>query len=108
MKKCTVLFLIFLVISFNVIGLKTAFATANTFKEGIYTINDIKPSKNGSYTVKNISKNNNIRILVFDEDYAIIQSTKIESNSEKTDMVPILPNYIIAVAGDGDLEIEPK
>lgn len=108
MKKCTVLLLIFFVISFNIIGLKTTFATANAFKEGIYTINNIKPSKDGIYTVKNISKNNNIRLLVFNEDNAIMQSTKIEANSEKTDIVPILPNYIIVVAGDGELEIEPK
>lgn len=108
MKKCTVLFLIFFVISFNIIGLKTTFATANTFKEGIYTISDLKPSKDGIYTVKNISKNNNIRLLVFDEDHAIIQSTKIEANSEKTDIVPILPNYIIVVAGDGELVIDSK
>ncbi|EKQ54451.1 MULTISPECIES: hypothetical protein [unclassified Clostridium] len=108
MKKYVVLFLIFFVISFNIIGLKTAFAIANTFKEGIYTINDLKPSKDGIYTIKNISKNNNIRLLVFNEDYAIIQSTKIEANSERTDMVPILPSYIIVIAGDGELEIDPK
>lgn len=108
MKKYTVLFLVFLVIAFNIIGLKTTFAVSNTFKEGIYTINDLKPSKDGIYTIKNISNNNNVRILVFDEDYAIIQSTKIEANSEKTDIVPILPSYIIVVAGDGELEIEPK
>ena len=108
MKKYTVLFLIFLVIAFNIIGLKTTFAVSKTFKEGIYTINDLKPSKDGIYTIKNISKNNNIRILVFDENYAIIQSTKIEANSENTDIVPIQPNFIIVVAGDGELEIEPK
>ncbi|MDR3594351.1 hypothetical protein [Clostridium sp.] len=108
MKKYMVLFLIFLVISFNIIGLKTTFAIANAFKEGIYTISDLKPSKDGIYIVKNISDNKDIRLLVFDEDYAIIQSTKIVANSEKTDMVPILPNYIIVVAGDGELEIEPK
>ena len=54
MKKYTVLFLIFLVIAFNIIGLKTTFAVSNTFKEGIYTINDLKPSKDGIYTIKNI------------------------------------------------------
>lgn len=108
MKKYIVLFLIFLIISFNIIGLKTTFAITNTFKEGIYTINDLKPSKEGIYTIKNISKNNKVRILVFDENYAIIQSTKVEANSEKTDIVPVLPNYIIVVAGDGELEIDPK
>lgn len=108
MKKCTVLFLIFFVISFSIIGLKTTFATVNAFKEGIYTINDFEPSKDGIYTVKNISKNNNIRLLIFDENNAIIQSTKIEANSEKTDIVPIMSNYIIVVAGDGELEIDSK
>lgn len=108
MKKCTVLFFIFFVILFNIIGLKTTFATDSAFKEGIYTINDLKLSKDGIYTVKNISKNNNIRLLVFDEDHAIIQSTKIEANSEKIDIVPIMSNYIIVVAGDGELEIDPK
>lgn len=108
MKKYIILFLIFLVISFNIIGLKTTFAIANTFKEGIYTINDLKPSKDGIYTVKNISNNQNIRLLVFNEDYAIIQSTKIEANSEKIGVVPILHDYIIVIAGDGELEINPK
>lgn len=108
MKKYIILFLIFLFISFNIIGFKTTFAIDNTFKEGIYTITDLKPSKNGIYTVKNISNNQNIRLLVFNEDYAIIQSTKIEANSEKIDVVPILPNYIIVIAGNGELEINPK
>ena len=41
MKKFTILLLIFLCLSFNIIGLKPAFAVDATFKEGIYTFSDL-------------------------------------------------------------------
>jgi len=49
MKRFTVLFAIFLCLTFNVIRLKPAFATTNTFTQGIYKLSDFNPSKSNIY-----------------------------------------------------------
>lgn len=38
MKKITVFFLIFLCLTNNIIGIKSAFAATNTFTQGIYKL----------------------------------------------------------------------
>ena len=55
MKKFTALFLIFLCLTLNVIGLKPAFAITNTFTQGIYKLSDFNPSKSNIYFFSNIS-----------------------------------------------------
>ena len=55
MKKFAILYLIFLCLFFNTIGLKVAFAVAATLKEGIYNLSDIDVSSSNTYTIKNVS-----------------------------------------------------
>ena len=108
MKKCTILFLIFLCLFFNVIGLKVAFAVDATFKEGIYTVANFDASPSNAYIIKNVSKTNSIRILIFDQYNNDIQTIKLEPVSIENDVITIRPNYIIVLVGNGEVMITPK
>ena len=108
MKKFTILLLIFLCILFNIIGLIPAFAVAANFKEGIYTFADLDVSPSNAYTIKNVSPKDSVRILIFDEYNKYMQTIKLEPDSIEKDAITIQPNYIIVVAGNGEVTITPK
>ena len=108
MKKFTILLLIFLCLSFNIIGLKSAFAVAATFKEGIYTLTDFNISPNNVYTIKNISKANGVSVFIFNEDYVNMQIMKLEPNSIEIDTIPMQAKYILIVVGYGEVTITPR
>jgi len=108
MKKFTILFLIFLCLSFNIIGLKPAFSISATFKQGIYKLSDFNISSGNIYVVSNISKSNSVRVFIFDKDYIPIQDIKLNPNSLNIDTVPMMPEYIFVVTGDGEVTITPK
>jgi hypothetical protein len=108
MKKFIILFLIFLCLFFNIIGLNPTFAVAATFKEGIYTIADFNASPGKVYTIKNVSKTNSVRVFIYDEDYMEMQNMKLEPDSTEIDTIPIQANYILIIAGDGEVTITPK
>ena len=109
MKRFTVLFLIFLCLTFIVIGLKPAFAvvTTNTFTEGIHKLSDLNPSKDGIYSVSNVSPTDNISIIITDENQNILQVIRLTTNSEKHNTIPILPNYTITLLGKGEVYFNP-
>ena len=108
MKKCTILFLIFLCLFFNVIGLKVAFAVDATFKEGIYTVANFDASPSNAYIIKNVSKTNGVRVIIYDEDHKDMQTIKLQPDSTEVDVITIQPNYIIVVVGYGEVNITPK
>ena len=102
MKRFTVLFLICLCLTFILIGLKPAFATTNTFTEGIYKLSDLNPSKNGVYFFSNVSSTDNIYMIIMDENQTIHHSILLP-NSEQHITVPILPNYRVILLGKGEM-----
>ena len=108
MKKFNILFLIFLCLSFNIIGLTPASAVSDTFKQGIYTPADFKVAPGNVYSITNISKNNNMHIFIFNEKESTVQNELLLPGSPKKDTVPILPGYSVAVVGDGEITIVPK
>ena len=108
MKKFTILFLIFLCLSFNIIGLKPAFSISATFKQGIYKLSDFNISSGNIYVVSNISKSDSVRVFIFDKNYIPIQDIKLNPNSLNIDTVPMMPEYIFVVTGDGEVTITPK
>ena len=108
MKKVTILLLIFLCLFLNIIGLNPVFAVDTTFKEGIYTLADINVSPDNAYTIKNVSKTNRVRVLIYDENHKDIQTIKLEPDSIEKDAITIQPNYVIIVAGYGEVTITPK
>lgn len=108
MKKFTTLFLIFLCLSFNIMGLKPAFAVSDTFKQGIYKLSDFNISSGNIYTVSNISKTNAVHVFIFDKNYIPIQNIKLQPYSLNIDTVPMAPDYIFVVTGEGEVTITPK
>ncbi|WP_315079922.1 hypothetical protein [uncultured Clostridium sp.] len=108
MKRFTVLFLIFLCVTFNVIGLKPAFAIGNTFTQGIYQLSDFNPSKNNTYFFSNISSTNTIYFIVLDENQVILHAIRLTPDSEEHITVPILPNYRVVILGKGEVYITPE
>jgi len=108
MKKFTTLFLIFLFLSLNTIGLKSAFAVSETFKEGIYKLSDFNVSPNNIYTVSNISKTSSVHVFIFDKDYTPVQNIKLAPYSLNIDTVPMMPEYLLVVTGNGEVTITPK
>lgn len=107
MKKVTILLLIFLCLLFNTIRLKPVFAVTTNFKEGIYNFTDFDVSSGNTYTIKNVSTKDRVRILIYDEDNKDIQSIKLEPDSMEVNSI-IQPNYIIVVVGNGEVTITPK
>ena len=108
MKSFTVLLLSFLCLTFIVIGLKPAFATTNTFIEGIYKVSDFNPSKNGIYLFSNVSPTDNIYMIIMDENQTIHHSILLLPNSEQHITVPILPYYRVILLGKGEMYFNPQ
>ena len=108
MKRFTVLFLIFLCLTFIVIGLKPAFATTNTFTQGIYKLSDFNPSKSNIYFFSNVSIKDNMYMIILDENQDIIHSIRLLPNSEQHITVPILPNYRVILIGKGEMYFNPQ
>jgi len=104
MKKCTVLFLIFLCLSFNIIS-ATPVAAATTFKEGLYKAADFKFSSDNLYYIQNISEKDNVYVLLFDENQLQIQSIRLGPKSLKYNLLPLKPEYRIVIVGNGSIDI---
>lgn len=108
MKRFTVLFLIFLSVTVNIIGLKTTFAITNTFTQGIYKSSDFIPSKSNVYSFSNISSTDGVYLIILDENQVINHAIRLQPNSQKHVTVPILPNYRVIILGKGEIYFEPK
>lgn len=108
MKKFTILFLIFLCLFSNIIGLKPVFSVSTTFKQGIYNLSDFEIASGNIYTVSNISKTNSVRVMIFNKNYIPIQDVKLEPNSLNVDTIPMTSEYIFVVTGGGEVTITPK
>lgn len=104
MKKITMLLLILICLSFNIIKATPTFA-ANVFKEGIYNAADFNFSPNDVYNVQNVSANSNVFVLLFDENQLVIQSIRLDPQSSKYNLLPLKPNYRILIVGNGEVFI---
>ncbi len=107
MKRLTVLFLIFLSVTFNIIGLKSVFAITNTFTQGIYKSSVLIPSKSNTYVFSNIFLTDGVFLIILDENQVINHAIRLQPNSEKHITVPILSNYRILILGKGELYFTP-
>ena len=101
MKKFLILLLVLLFISFNVTTLMPL-AIGNVFKEGFYKPSDLSISSKGNYNIQNVSTTDNVYVLVFDENYSLYQSLRMDPNSSKY-VITIDPNFRIAIIGKGDV-----
>lgn len=104
MKKTIMLLLILICLSFNIIKATPTFA-ANVFKEGVYKAADFNFSPNDVYNVQNISPNNSVIVLLFDEKQLVIQSILLDPQSSKYNLLPLNPSYRILIVGKGEVFI---
>ena len=105
MKKYTVLFLILICLSFNILVATPTFAVIN-FKEGIYQLSDFNILSNNRYTIKNISTSNSVYVILFDDNQRQLQSMTLSPKSEKYTLLDLKPNYRIAIIGKGEVTID--
>lgn len=110
MKRFSILFLIFLFLTFTIVGLKPAFpvVTTNIYKQGIYTLSDFSPAKDGVYTISNVSATYYMGVIIADEEQNILQDIRLKPNSEKHNTIPIGPNDTVILLGKGEVYINPQ
>lgn len=104
MKKHIAIILLLLFFSFNLLTLIPAFATT-AFKEGIYKLSDFNITPNNRYTIQNISTDNSVYIALFDENQRQIQSMHLPPKSSNYSLIPLEPNFRIAIIGKGEVII---
>lgn len=104
MKKIKTIFLIILLISFNVFGMVPVSA-ANTFKEGVYKAVDFNFSEGNLYSVQNISSTDDVYIQLFDEKQTILQAIRLTPNSPKFNLISLKPDFRIVIVGKGQVYI---
>jgi len=105
-KKCIILFLFFLCLSFNMIKTTPVFA-ANIFKEGVYKLSDLNISTNKLYTVQNTSSTSTMNIIIFNEHPHVVQFIELDPNSPKYNLVPLNNDeYKIIVVGTGEVYLD--
>lgn len=103
MKKFLLTFLILIFFLFN---LTTCTFAANVFKEGIYKAADFNFSPKNTYSVQNVSPKDSVYILLFDENQLQMQAIRLEPKSGKYNLLPLKPDYRIAIVGNGDVFID--
>ncbi|RII34989.1 hypothetical protein D2A34_07210 [Clostridium chromiireducens] len=109
MKKFIVLFLIFLGLSFNFFGVITfAVNTTNVIKEGVYTLADLRVSPDNLYNITNVSSTEDAYIIIFNEDYVIMQSLRLSPVIRSFNLIPLEPQYKLVVLGKTEVFIEPR
>ncbi|MBD7913473.1 hypothetical protein [Clostridium cibarium] len=109
MKKFTISCLIFLCLSFNIIGVNTLAVTpSNVLKQGVYTLSDLNVSTDNLYDITNISQNEDAYILIFNENFVIMQSLRLSPSIKSFNLVPLKPNYQLVVLGKSEVYINPR
>lgn len=103
MKKFLLIFSITIFLLFSLTQLTFA---ANIFKEGIYKASDFNFSTENTYSVQNVSPKDSVYILLFDENQLQLQSIRLAPQSGKYNLLPLKPDYRIAIVGKGDVFID--
>lgn len=107
MKKSIAVFMILIgLISTTFISIP-AFSK-NIFKEGVYKSSDFNFSENETYFVQNVSSENAVFLTLYDENQLIIQSIRLQPNSNRYDLIPLKPAYRIVIVGNGEVFIDPR
>ena len=104
MKKFTILFLILLCLSFNIMTI-SPLAQTSGIKEGLYTVSDLKLAPNSTYVIQNQSSDDSVFVLVFNENNVVQQSLRLETKSPKFNLFPLKSEYKILIIGNGDVSI---
>lgn len=106
MKKftTTLLILIVLVLSTSVVVL----AADNTiYKEGVYRLSNLPPTKDNLYTIQNISSEANAYLIVMDDNLTTLQFLRLQPKSPEYELVPLTEKYRLVIFGNGEVLIKP-
>lgn len=104
MKKFTILFLVLLCLLFNIMFISTS-AQITGIKEGLYKASDLKLMSDKTYQMQNLSSDDSVFVLIFNENNVVQQSLRLETKSPKYDLFTLKPNYKILIVGNGDVSI---
>lgn len=104
MKKFTILFLILLYLFFN-ITIIAPLAQTSGIKEGLYKASDFNLTPDNTYIIQNLSSNDSVFILVFNENNVVQQSLRLEPKSPKFNLFPLKAEYKLLIVGNGDVSI---
>lgn len=104
MKKFNYIFLILLSLTFSMSSAIPVYAV-NVFKEGFYKAADFNFSSSNLYYVQNVSTNNSVYVLLFDENQLLIQSIRLDAQSSKYNLLKLKPEYRIVIVGNGEVFI---
>ncbi|WP_026886007.1 hypothetical protein [Clostridium beijerinckii] len=105
MRKHSALVMILLCLLFGMFKPIQVYAV-NNFKEGVYKAVDLNFSPNSTYFIQNISNTDSIRVFIFDENQLEIQSIQLEPTQRRYNLVPLKPEYRIALVGKGEAYID--
>ena len=109
MKKFSILFLIFLCLSFDFFGVTTfAVSSTNVLKEGIYTLSDLNISLDNLYNITNVSTTEDAYIIVFNENYVVLQSLRLSPSIKSFNLVPLQPSNKLVILGKTEVFIAPR
>lgn len=109
MKKIAVVFLIFLCMSLNFFGVTTfAQNPSNVLKEGVYTLANLQVSPENLYDITNVSPTEDAYIIIFDENYVIMQSLRLSPIIRSFNLIPLQPQYKLVVLGKTEVYIAPR
>jgi hypothetical protein len=109
MKKFIVLFLISLCLSFSFFGITTfAAIPTNVLKEGVYTLSDFNISPDNLYNITNVSSTEDAYVIIFNENYVILQSLRLSPSIKSFNLVPLQPNNKLVVLGKTEVFIAPR
>lgn len=109
MKKFIILILIIFCISFNIMGATSLAVTpSNVLKEGVYSLSDLNISSDNLYDITNVSKTEDAYIIIFDENYVIMQSLRLSPVIKSFNLVPLKPGYKLTVLGKTEVYISPR
>jgi len=104
MKKFFMLFLISLLLSFNML-IVTSVAQAATIKEGFYTVKDLNFLPDKDYTIQNVSFAERVQVFILDDNQIVMQTIRLRPQSPKYNLQHLQPNYKILIVGDGEVVI---
>ena len=105
MKKFIISLLFLLCLSFNILNIASA-AQTNVFKEGVYKVGDFNLSPDNLYSAQNISDNEGVYMLIFDENKIGLQYIRLTPKSKNYDLVPLKPTYKLVILGEGEVFID--
>ncbi|WP_418223423.1 hypothetical protein [Clostridium isatidis] len=107
MKKFIISLFISAFLSSN-IAISLAQSPTQMLTEGVYRMTDITIPIEEINFVQNISENEVNFFIIVDENNAVVQSIRLEPNSEKFKVAPLKPGYRIIIVDYGTVVLSKE